>query len=115
MSFLAPSVGTPAYRWCQSWTPPYTQKIAWRLRKFCGWVAEVLFGCRHRHVTRPYQDRQTCLDCGAWRHYVLNPLNEDFSPSEHIFIGRWKKPEVPGTIPRMSMIDARLSHRKGAL
>jgi hypothetical protein len=106
MPCIMPSVGTPAYRYALSWTPPYHKQIAWRIKIAGQWAINMLIGCRHRHITLPFQNRQTCLDCGAWRHYILDTLDADISLVKPIFIGRWKRPEIPETIP---------SRGKGAL
>jgi len=92
MSIAIPSVGTPAQRYSTNWSPSYSQKLAWRLKKFAGWVAEVTFGCRHRNITIPINDHQTCLDCGATRLYLYT--TEMFFQGitdAPVFIGRWKK------------------------
>jgi hypothetical protein len=46
------------------------------------WPFRFAFGCRHPHPTLPYNDHQTCLDCGAARTYAYTP--------DGIFIGRWR-------------------------
>jgi hypothetical protein len=92
MFFNIPSIGTHAQKYATNWTPSYGQKLVWKLKKFAGRVAEVTFGCRHRHITLPFDDHQTCLDCGASRLYLLNP---EFYLSgitdAPIFMGLWKK------------------------
>ncbi len=92
MSIALPSVGTPAQTYATNWVPSYSQKLVWKLKKFAGQVAEVTFGCRHRNITLPFNDHQTCFDCGASRLYLFNPefyLNGiTYTP---IFIGLWKK------------------------
>jgi hypothetical protein len=95
MICLAFPVRTPAYRGDQNWTPPYHKKLAWRLKKVGQWAFDVLIGCHHKRVTLPYQDRQTCLDCGSWRHYV--PNSSLSKPDEPMFIGRWKKADLPAS------------------
>lgn len=30
-------------------------------------LADRFFPCKHRHTSMPFNDRQRCLDCGAWR------------------------------------------------
>jgi hypothetical protein len=82
----------PADRYAINWHPSYREKAVWKLRKLAAWVAEVTFGCAHRHVTRPFNDRQTCLDCGASRLYIYNTemYFAGFTDTP-IFKGRWKK------------------------
>ena len=98
MPRIIPSVGTPADRYAFNWHPSYREKAVWKLRKFAAWVAEVTFGCAHRHVTLPYNDRQTCLDCGASRLYIYNTEMYLVGLTDTpIFKGRWKK-AVPAAI-----------------
>jgi hypothetical protein len=107
MPIAIPSVGTPAYRYALNWTPSYSQKLAWRLKKLAAWVAEVTFGCSHRHITLPFDDHQTCLDCGATRLYIFNTeMYLGGITDAPIFIGRWKKAACPGTVQQISAIDA---------
>jgi hypothetical protein len=92
MSIALPSIGTPAQKYATNWTPSYSQQLLWKLKKFAGRVAEVTFGCRHRNITLPFNDHQTCLDCGASRLYLFNPefyLNG--ITDAPIFMGLWKK------------------------
>ena len=107
MPIAIPSVGTPAYRYALNWTPSYSQKLAWRLKKLAAWVAEVTFGCSHRHITLPFDEHQTCLDCGASRLYIFNTeMWLGGITDSPIFIGRWKKAACPGTVKQISAIDA---------
>jgi hypothetical protein len=92
MTRITPSVGNTAQNYSTNWSPSYSQKLIWRLKKFAGRVAEVTFGCHHRNLTLPYNDHQTCLDCGATRLYIFNPEPRLAGISTaKIFIGRWKK------------------------
>jgi len=43
MLFIISSIGTPAQKYATNWTPSYSQKLAWKLKKFVGRVAEVIF------------------------------------------------------------------------
>jgi hypothetical protein len=98
MSSLAPCIGAPAYRYALNWTPSYRDKAAWRLKKIAAWLYEVTLGYRHRHITLPFNDHQTCLDCGASRLYILN--TEMYSTAGTplpIFKGVWKKAGLTAT------------------
>lgn len=44
----------------------YLARVIWRT---LGHPFAFLFACRHHRLTLPYNDRQTCLDCGAKRIY----------------------------------------------
>ena len=89
---------TPADRYAFNWHPSYREKAVWKLRKFAARVAEVTFGCSHSHLTRPLNDHQTCLDCGASRLYILNPEMYRVGLTDApIFMGRWKK-AVPAAV-----------------
>jgi hypothetical protein len=51
--------------------------------------ADLAFPCRHKNFTRPFNNRQTCLDCGAWRTFEFN---DDFIHGHAgITIGEWQK------------------------
>ena len=53
------------------------------------WLLWPVIGCSHRNITLPYNDHQTCLDCGATRLYLFHT---DFEHADAgIFIGKWKK------------------------
>lgn len=52
-----------------------------------------LFRCRHRRVTLPFNDHQTCLDCGSTRPYIFHSTFE-FADAG-IEIGPWRKPRLP--------------------
>ncbi|MDR3750116.1 MAG: hypothetical protein P4K94_01385 [Terracidiphilus sp.] len=92
MLIALPSIGTPAQKYAANWTPSYREKLVWKLKKLAGRVAEVTFGCRHRNITLPFNDHQTCLDCGATRLYIYNTeLYLDGVTDAPVFIGRWKK------------------------
>jgi hypothetical protein len=52
-------------------------------------VADCLIFCRHKTVTLPYNNRQTCLDCGATRRYLYH---SDFEHADAgITVGKWRK------------------------
>jgi hypothetical protein len=55
--------------------------------------------CRHRNTTRPYSNRQKCLDCGAGRIHVFTDSG--------ISVGKWRKNinglrELRSPLPRLS-------------
>ena len=52
-------------------------------------LADVFLPCRHRNITLPFNDRQTCLDCGAKRLYIFNTDFEHAAAG--IIIGKWRK------------------------
>jgi hypothetical protein len=53
------------------------------------WPFRFAFGCRHSRPTLPFNNRQTCLDCGATRLYIYN---SDFEHANAgIIIGKWRK------------------------
>lgn len=57
------------------------------------WLLWPVIGCRHRNITLPYNDRQTCLDCGSSRLYLFH---SDFEHADAgIFIGPWKRHAHP--------------------
>lgn len=59
------------------------------LRVVLSRLAGFLFPCRHRNITLPINERQTCLDCGATRLYFFDT---DFAHADAgIFIGKWVK------------------------
>jgi len=92
MNSLPSEFRTPADRYALNWRPSYSDKAVWRLRKFAARVAEVTFGCAHRHLAWPVNERQTCLDCGASRRYIFNTeMHLDGLTNTPIFKGRWKK------------------------
>ena len=52
-------------------------------------LADFFFPCRHSHLSLPFNNRQTCLDCGATRLYLFQA---DFEHADAgIFIGKWRK------------------------
>lgn len=50
-------------------------------------VAYAFFGCRHKNITLPYHNHQTCLDCGSVRSYYFL---DGADPAETIHIGPWR-------------------------
>lgn len=63
------------------------------------WLFWPVIGCRHRNLTLPYNDQQTCLDCGSSRLYLFHT---DFEHADAgIFIGKWRKPVCPQSAHRM--------------
>lgn len=57
------------------------------------WLLWPVIGCRHRNTTLPYNDRQTCLDCGSSCLYLFH---SDFEHADAgIFIGPWKRHTAP--------------------
>lgn len=107
MPIALPSVGTPAQPFSTNWQPSYREKLLRRLKKLAGKVAEVTFGCHHRHITLPFNDRQTCLDCGRTRLYIFNTeMYLGGLTNAPIFIGCWRRPipeprgERPGSATR---------------
>jgi hypothetical protein len=55
-------------------------------------AADLLFPCRHKHTTLPFNERQHCLDCGASRLYIFNSKFENSRAG--IFMGPWRKNRV---------------------
>lgn len=53
------------------------------------WIFEPVFGCRHSHVTPPFNGHQTCRDCGARRTYSFN-WGFDYAAAG-VYIGEWRK------------------------
>jgi len=70
----------------------YFRSFCCASKKAVGHLAEVLFGCHHGNLGFPHHDRQTCLDCGDWRRYLLT------GPGDAAVIGPWNKPELPATV-----------------
>jgi hypothetical protein len=71
------------------------------------WLLWPIIGCRHRHVTLPFNDRQTCLDCGSSRPYNFHT---DFEHADAgIFIGEWRKPVCPQSAHRVAANSIALS------
>lgn len=69
------------------------------LIRAASWLLERPFRCGHKRVSLPYNERQRCLDCGAWRHYIFN---DDFEHAQAgIFVGDWRKDE-PATVSRIT-------------
>ncbi len=63
------------------------------------WLLWPVIGCSHRNITLPYNDHQTCLDCGATRLYLFHT---DFEHADAgIFIGKWKKAARPQSAHRV--------------
>lgn len=61
MSHFSPTLRPPAYR----------LTLLQRLQAVLSQFATALFPCRHQHATWPFEDRQRCIDCGAWRYYAF--------------------------------------------
>lgn len=57
------------------------------------WLFDLFFGCRHKSVTLPFNDRQTCLDCGSSRLYLFDTDFEHANAG--IFKGPWQSPQHP--------------------
>jgi hypothetical protein len=55
------------------------------------------FTCPHEHVGWPQRRTQSCLDCGATRHYILGGR-----------IGRWHKRPQPQQDAR-ELVERRLA------
>jgi hypothetical protein len=52
-------------------------------------LADAVFPCRHRNITLPFNNRQTCLDCGATRLFIFDTGFE--TATAGIFRGPWRK------------------------
>lgn len=63
--------------------------------------------CRHPRVTLPFNNRQTCLDCGSSRAYRFH-ANFEYADAG-IFIGQWRKPAHSQTASRVAAHSAALS------
>lgn len=74
------------------------------------WILWPVIGCCHPRPTRPFNDRQTCLDCGSSRLYLFHI---DFEHADAgIFIGPWKKvvgPESAHRVIAKTLIDNALA------
>lgn len=75
-------------------------------------AADILFPCRHKNTTLPYNDRQHCLDCGASRLYIFH---SDFEHADAgIFIGPWKRHAAPTQdahrVVATKLIDNAITH-----
>ena len=53
------------------------------------WLLWPIIGCRHPHTTLPFNDQQTCLDCGSTRPYRFH-TNFEYA-NAGIRIGKWRK------------------------
>ncbi len=69
------------------------------LNRLLSRVADLLFYCRHKHRTLPFNDRQHCLDCGSSRLYIFRSHFE--SADAGILIGKWRRPARPQTAHRV--------------
>jgi hypothetical protein len=63
------------------------------------WLLWPVIGCRHRNISIPINNHQTCLDCGAARLYLFHT---DFEHADAgIFIGKWRTPAQPQSAHRV--------------
>jgi len=99
MPCTAPPNRAPAFRYVVNWRPSYRDTLIHRAKKAVQHVTEVMFGCRHSNRSFPINDRQTCLDCGRVRLYVLTGDPAIF-PSG-IFMGLWRKAPAPESTNRV--------------
>jgi hypothetical protein len=58
---------SPAVSAGSSWRPSYLHRLTRSIKKSCAHITRVLFGCNHGDLTEVVDQRQSCLDCGAWR------------------------------------------------
>jgi hypothetical protein len=71
------------------------------------WLLWPVIGCRHPHTTLPFNDQQTCLDCGSTRPYHFHT---DFEHADAgIFIGKWRKPVCPQSAHQVAANSVSLS------
>jgi len=71
------------------------------------WLLWPIIGCRHPHTTLPFNDQQTCLDCGSTRPYLFHT---DFEHADAgIFIGKWRKPVCPQSAHQVAANSVALS------
>jgi hypothetical protein len=70
---------------------PKTTRIEWLLAALAA-VLRPFVGCKHGNTTLPYNEHQTCLECGATRQYVY---------MDHgVFMGLWRDPLPPASTAR---------------
>lgn len=63
---------------CGEFAPVSEENIMTYLRAICSFIYELVFGCGHDHVTRPFtlqsHSYKVCLDCGRHIPYSLEKM-----------------------------------------